>query len=270
MSPLLALLLAATAARPAPRLAVMDIKPQGGAPPLLAAALTEATAIEVRRQATGFSVISSREIASLLAMEHEKQELGCDQVSCLSEIGGALGATRIVNGFLSRFGGTYLLTLRMVDVRHEQILKEGSERIDTQNEDGLLDAVTSAVHQLFPEAPMPPRLGESARPKLATQGDIWEQEEAAAQPAHSHALGISLVVAGVASAGVAVYGFVGPVVGYQNDVSGVNQSLAAKTQPTVSPGKLNGELGTAQTWAIVSSILVAVALGTATAAIFTW
>ena len=184
-------------------------------------------------------------------MEREKQELGCDQVSCLSEIGGALGATRIVNGFLSRFGGTYLLTLRMVDVRHEQILKEGSERIDTQNEDGLLDAVTRAVHQLFPDSPLPPRLGESARPKLATQGDIWEQEEAAAQPTHSHALGISLVVAGVASAGVAVYGFVGPVAGYQNDVSGVNQALAAKTQPAVSPGKLQGELGTAQTWEIV-------------------
>jgi TolB-like protein len=266
----LALLLAAAAARPAPRLAVMDIKPQGGAPPLLAAALTEATAIEVRRQATGFSVISSREIASLLSMEREKQELGCDQVSCLSEIGGALGATRIVNGFLSRFGGTYLLTLRMVDVRHEQILKEGSERIDTQNEDGLLDAVTRAVHQLFPESPLPPRLGVSVRPRLATQTDIWEQDEAAAKPPHSHLLGISMIVAGTASAGVALYGFLGPVAGYQSDVSAVNQALSSKQTPALSHAALTGEFDSAQTWEIVSSILVAVALGTATAAIFTW
>lgn len=252
-----------------PRLAVMEVRPAGGASESLAEAVTEAVVSEVRRQAKGTLVIGASEIRSLLAVEREKQQLGCDQVSCLAEVGGALGAARIVNGTINRFGGTYLLALRMVDVRRAQVLAEGTERISSQNEDGLLDAVTRAVHALFPGTPMPARLGVDAVPHLANGSDLWEVEEAR-KPRRSHALGITLVSAGVVAAGFAVYGFAGPVAAYRSDYGNAQTALAAGSSSPKSSAQLAGELSTAQTWQTASSVLIGVALAAALGGALTW
>lgn len=246
-------------APPAPkRLAVMPIKPEGGTSDTLADAVTQAVVSEVRRQSKGYSVIGWGEIKALVSMEREKQQLGCDQVSCLAEIGGAIGASIIINGTLTRIGGLYLLALRMVDVRHAQVLKEGTERISSGNEDALLDAVTRAVHQLFPGEPLPGELGEAVA------------AETPPPAAHSHALGIGLIAATVVAGGVALYGVLGPIDGYQSEFSQTNAALNNRMAAPFKSTQLNGDYQTAQAWQVVSSVLVAVAVGTLVGGIFTW
>jgi TolB-like protein len=245
-----------------PRLAVMAIKAEGGTSSTLADAVTQAVVSEVRRQSKGLSVIGWGEIRALVSMERDKQQLGCDQVSCLAEIGGAIGAASIINGTLTRIGSLYLLALRMVDVRHAQVLKEGTERISSGDEDQLLDAVTRAVHQLFPGAPLPARLGQDA-----TAGEATEP------PSHSHLLGISLIAATVVSSGFALYGVLGPVDGYQSEFSQTSKALGASGTTGPAPftsTQLKGDYQTAQNWEIASSILVAVAVATLVGGIFTW
>lgn len=251
-------------AGPAPqRLAVMAVKPAGGTPDTLAEAVTQAVVSEVRRQGKGYSVIGLGEIKAMLSMEHEKQQLGCDQVSCLAEIGGALGASAIINGTLTRIGSLYLLALRRVDVRHAQVLKEGTERINSANEDALLDAVTRAVHQLFPESPLPAALGEDASAHPSGEAE-------ATASSHSHLLGISLIAATAIAGGFSLYGVLGPINGYQGEFSQSSKALAAGGAAPFSSTQLKSDYQAAQTWQVASSVLLAVAIGTLVGGIFTW
>ena len=260
----LAWLQLALLAGPAPqRLAVMAIKPEGGTSGTVAEAVTQAVVSEVRRQSKGYSVIGWGEIKALVAMEKDKQQLGCDQVSCLAEIGGAIGAASIVTGTLTRIGNLYLLALRRVDVRHAQILKEGTERVGSANEGDLLDAVTRAVHQLFPGTPLPERLGVDASQQAAGEASTAE-----AAP-HSHLLGISLIAATAVAGGVSLYGVLGPINGYQSEYSQTSAAAGKSTAPYTST-RLQSDYQSAQTWQIVSSVLVAVAVGTLVGGIFTW
>jgi hypothetical protein len=90
-----------------PRLAVMDVRAGVGISPELARGLGDALTHEVRRRNPDTDVLGATEIRAMLAVQAEKSKLGCQEVSCLAEIGGALGADRIVPAGLNRFGGTY-------------------------------------------------------------------------------------------------------------------------------------------------------------------
>jgi hypothetical protein len=253
------------AAPSAPRLAVMAIKPEGGTSSTVAEAVTQAVVSEVRRQGKGYSVIGWGEIKALVAMEHDKQQLGCDQVSCLAEIGGAIGAASIITGTLTRIGNLYLLALRRVDVRHAQILKEGTERIGSANEADLLDAVTRAVHQLFPDGALPARFGVEA----GLGGEASAAEQPSPAP-HSHLLGISLIAATAVAGGLSLYGVLGPIDSYQSEFSQSSKALSAGGTAPFKSTQLQSDYQTAQTWQVVSSVLVAVAVGTLVGGIFTW
>ncbi|HUB07572.1 MAG TPA: hypothetical protein VMB50_11250, partial [Myxococcales bacterium] len=143
-----------TAALAAPRrIAVLDVRPLVGVSDKLGQAVTDVVVLEVRRQASGNTVIGADEVRAMVGLEREKAILGCQQTSCLAEIGGALGAERIVIGSLSKFGAsTYLLDLKLLDARTARVVAEGSARFE--KEDALPDAVAKAVALLLPgEAP---------------------------------------------------------------------------------------------------------------------
>jgi len=110
------LFLAAAPARAAERVAVMapatpGIPDEQGR--ALAQSVTGVLAAEAAR--LGYEVISSDDIAALLSMERRRQLVGCEDASCLAEIGGALGVPLMVNGSLGRVGGTYSLALTLID-----------------------------------------------------------------------------------------------------------------------------------------------------------
>src|SRR5689334_8728659 len=81
---------AAPAARALQKIAVLDM--EGIAlDASIARVLTESLTTEVGR-ASGAQVIGRQEIGSMLGFERDKQLAGCtDDVSCVTEIGGALG-----------------------------------------------------------------------------------------------------------------------------------------------------------------------------------
>ena len=59
-----------------------------------------------------------RDIASLVSMEMRKDLLGCTEVTCLAEIGGALAADYIVTAAVAETGGAYVLSVRAIDAEH--------------------------------------------------------------------------------------------------------------------------------------------------------
>ena len=91
----------------------------------------------------------------MLTFHKTKQQLGCDDTACLAEIGGALGADQLVTANLARFGEAYVLTLRLIDVRHAQVIRDASEQSGTAAEELALALVAKGVEELFPNAPAP-------------------------------------------------------------------------------------------------------------------
>ena len=130
------------------RIAVLDVQAQSSVPESMATGVLSLVVHDVRQRAVPALVVGADEIRAMVGVEHQKQLLGCTEVSCLAEIGGALGAEKLVLGSLSRFGETYVLDLKLVDARTAKVLAEGSARV--KEEGALPDAVTQSVASLFP------------------------------------------------------------------------------------------------------------------------
>ncbi len=79
--------------------------------------LSEVLSAEVHQSGAFDDVITGRDIVELLQFEQEKQMLGCEDDSCFAEIGGALGVDKLVISHVGRVDETYVVTLKLVDIR---------------------------------------------------------------------------------------------------------------------------------------------------------
>ncbi len=179
-----------------PRLAVLDVRAGVGISPELARGLGDALTHEVRQRNPGVDVLGATEIRSMLEVQREKSRLGCQDVSCLAEIGGALGADRIVTAGLNRFGDTYLFTLQLVDVRRARVVRDAQEKLSGSNQAELLSVVEEAVARLFPQDSL--RAPEAyANPNLSRISIVYSPEIPIAngtfgQSDVAHAIGVEL------------------------------------------------------------------------------
>ncbi len=64
--------------------------------------------------AQGISVVTGTEIRQTLALERQKQLLGCDTSNCLAEISGALGVDGVITGTVAKVGKRLAVTLKIV------------------------------------------------------------------------------------------------------------------------------------------------------------
>ncbi len=184
IAPLLALALAAPA-----RIAVLPIVPGEGVTDKTASALTEALASEVRRR-SGTEVITQREISAVLSLERQKAMMGCSSDACMAELGGALGADRLVNGDIARVGESLLVHFRLVEVAGVRVAAQSDRRLRKGTLDDLLDALPAMVGELFAGAPAagsaskdrPAEVGVAAGPTPSPAKALpppWVEEPAA-------------------------------------------------------------------------------------------
>lgn len=142
---LLFLSLTATAAEPARlRAAVMDLHGTN-----VEAALVENLSEVVAHElvsVTRATVVSRADLMALLGFERQQQMFACDEnASCAAELAGALGVDRLVTGALGKVGGTYLLTLRVIDVKTGRVTARSSDTVG-----GAADELLSLVRRAVP------------------------------------------------------------------------------------------------------------------------
>jgi hypothetical protein len=112
--------------------------------------LGEALAGELRRR-PGVSVLTQSDVAALLGLEKTRQMLGCSEAGCMAEIGGALGADRVVHGSLGRVGGSLVVNLSALDPKRGQAAASVSERLRGAGEEAFLDALPGLADALLAE-----------------------------------------------------------------------------------------------------------------------
>ena len=96
----------------------------------------------------GVSVVTSREIATLLGVERQKQLLGCGEAatSCIAELANALGADAIVVGDVGRFDSTFQINVKVIAAADATVLAQGSRRVTGEVQ--ALDALASLGREL--------------------------------------------------------------------------------------------------------------------------
>ncbi len=130
--------------------AVMEFASKGGIEADKMDALSDMLANEIRRLGN-FRVVGKSDIQAALQLEEQKLLLGCSDDSCIAEIGGALGVRWVVIGNISKFGKTYLLNLKLMDVAEIKVLSGLSKKV-TGGEDMLIDALSAASREMIAEA----------------------------------------------------------------------------------------------------------------------
>ena len=130
--------------------AVMDFSSKGGVTQEQMDALGDMLANNIR-SAGNYKVIGKSDIRAALNMETQKQLLGCNDESCIAEIGGALGVRWVVLGNISQFGDLFLLNLKLLDVDKVTVLQGVSKKIDG-GQAALIDALPVAAAELMKAA----------------------------------------------------------------------------------------------------------------------
>jgi hypothetical protein len=130
---------------PAQKVLVLDLVPTGvdadDARALDALVLAEASRI------VGLDVVAADEIRRLAALEADKQQMGCDDESCLGELAGALGARFVVFGTVSKLGDATTLTLSLYDGAGETRLRREAATAKTAAK--LAPSVRPTVQKLM-------------------------------------------------------------------------------------------------------------------------
>lgn len=96
----------------------------------------------------GGNVIGRDDINAMLGFEKQKALLGCDDVTCVSEIGGALGVDLLLAVKVARLGEEWVLTSKLINIRTVQV-ENRVNRFVSGDTKALLEAVPSLVRELL-------------------------------------------------------------------------------------------------------------------------
>ncbi len=66
-------------------------------------------------------IVSTRDLEALVQLENDRDLLGCETTTCLSEIGNALGAEWVIYGSVGWLGGRYSVSLNAVETKGDRV-----------------------------------------------------------------------------------------------------------------------------------------------------
>jgi hypothetical protein len=153
-----------------PKYAVMPVATNEVVTEKSASLLTETLAAELRQQ-TAADVVTPRDLGNALSVEKQKQMLGCQSDSCMSEIAGAFGADQLLVGDVAQLGDSLLVQLRLLDAHRSKVIAQTRRRFRHGSLDDLLDALPSMIAEVIAQ----PAAGGKAAPAAAQEGEAKEQ-----------------------------------------------------------------------------------------------
>jgi len=148
---LLASLAAPVAAAPKPKMVVLDLVAERGIEDAVVRLLNELLLTEFAKSRQ-YEILGGSDVRAILDVESQKAVMGCDDATCLAEIGGALGADFLAASNIGRIGDYYLLNVKILDVRSARVVKRWSEQVEGL-ENKLMAAVRTTVAAVGEEEP---------------------------------------------------------------------------------------------------------------------
>ncbi len=155
------------------KLAVVPIAMDENVRSIVPADIYYDTILTVVAEMGKYEVIGQNDIQALLGFEKNKELLGCDDVSCLAEIGGALGVERLLQISIALIEGEFALTCKIMNTRTAKVEARTREFIKGSGKT-LLKSTPRILDNLFRRLEgKPPRqstTAESETPKRTSSG----------------------------------------------------------------------------------------------------
>lgn len=186
----------------------------------VATIVTNMVSSELAREKS-FALITNTDVKQMMALEAEKQTMGCDnESSCLAEIAGAMGARFVVYGDVGKLGSNIIITLNVFDSVQAESAGRVTETVN--NLDALPQTVPTLVTQLVAafKTEGTPKVQAASTPVVHEVSQEQKVAKAPATPApQSHIevaegtgfpwlrVGLSLGLASVGAAAASLYGW---------------------------------------------------------------
>ncbi len=133
-----------------PGLAALEIKAVAGVSKELAGLLTDALLTEMKASGRFASILGQADIQAMLQLEQQKMALDCEDASCMTELGGALGVPYLLTANLGQVGDQLLLNVRLIAVDKAEVIGRISEAY--ADPPGVLKGLKPLARQLLVEA----------------------------------------------------------------------------------------------------------------------
>ncbi|OGQ78017.1 MAG: hypothetical protein A2289_21395 [Deltaproteobacteria bacterium RIFOXYA12_FULL_58_15] len=98
-------------------------------------------------QQAGFEAIGPEDINAMIGFEKTKEAVGCDDATCIAEIGGALGVDYLTAGKIAIVGGQPIVTLKLMDVNKGRVLAR-TNKTGPEGEKALPATLGAAVGEM--------------------------------------------------------------------------------------------------------------------------
>jgi hypothetical protein len=133
------------------KIAILELKAERGLDEGLVKLLNELLLTEFGRSGE-YEVIGGSDLLSLLQLEEKKQAMDCDDIGCLSELGGALGVDKLAAANIGKIGSYYLVNVKIINVREAKVERRVSYNVQGI-EDKLIRAISASVKELMTGKP---------------------------------------------------------------------------------------------------------------------
>lgn len=104
-------------------------------------------------QSVGFQAIGPEDINAMLGFENMKEETGCDDATCVAELGNALGVPYLTAGNIANIEGSTVITLKLINVRTATVVARVSKMSDAGIR-SLPRVIAEAVQELVQRSGM--------------------------------------------------------------------------------------------------------------------
>jgi hypothetical protein len=133
-----------------PGLAVLDMKLASGIDPGVGSILNETLIAQLDESGRFSRIIAGSDMRDMISLEQQKLALGCEAESCLAELGGALGVPYMFVTDLGRFGGRFIVNMKLLAVEESRVLARANKIV--ADEAGVLEALPTVMGILLAKA----------------------------------------------------------------------------------------------------------------------
>ena len=103
-------------------IAVLDLEAVHGVKPSMAEVLSDILLSRLTDSRRFKSIVAGEDLRDMISLEEQKQAIGCDDESCMTALGGALGVPLMAVPSIGRIGDQFILNFKVINVDDAKVL----------------------------------------------------------------------------------------------------------------------------------------------------
>ena len=113
-------------------IAVLDLEAVHGVKASMAEVLSDILLSRLTESRRFKSIIAGEDLRDMISIEEQKQAIGCDDESCMTALGGALGVPLMAVPSIGRIGDQFIINFKVLDVDDAKVLVRKTQTVQKE------------------------------------------------------------------------------------------------------------------------------------------